>query len=235
MPKSRPIIVAHRGLHTRQPENSLAAFRDAWQSKFAWCECDVQFTADDIPIVLHDRTLTRMTTVRGPVARRKWSELAKIRLLGPEDQPTNQRIPRLSQVVRHIPSRGGLIIDLKSQLKDLDSLLQALPAKGVMIHSFNVVNLYRLHAVRNNLGLALLVADLKDLRKCPDGPWQAVHLQHRLLTPAVAKMLKRCGKSIGVWTVNQAADLRRVILLGADRIITDRPVLAQWMVDSAGK
>jgi glycerophosphoryl diester phosphodiesterase len=234
MAKSRPIIVAHRGLHARQPENSLAAFADAWKSKFKFCECDVQFTGDEIPIVLHDSTLTRTTTGRGAVSRKRWADLAKIRLRDSDGNPTRQAIPRLSQLIRQIPKRGGLIIDLKSQLHDLDSLLPALPAKGVMIHSFNVVNLYRLHAVRNRLSLALLVADLKDLRKCADGPWQAVHLQHRLLTLPVAKMLKRAGKSIGVWTVNQAADLRRVISLGADRIITDRPVLAQWMVDSAG-
>jgi glycerophosphoryl diester phosphodiesterase len=234
MPKYHPIIVAHRGLHARQPENSLAAFQAAWKAKIAWCECDVQLTADGIPVVFHDRTLSRTTTGRGAVVRRKWADLAKIRLRGSQGKPTQQSIARLGQLVRHIPNRGGLIVDFKPELKDPDLLLRALPARRIIVHSFHAVDLFRLHAIKNRLGLALLVNDLKELRRCAEGPWQAVHLQHRLLTPNIARMLKNRGKLIGVWTVNQAADLSRVISLGADRIITDRPVLAQWMVDSAG-
>ena len=40
----QPIIVAHRGLHHVHPENSLAAFRAAWDAGIAWCECDVQLS-----------------------------------------------------------------------------------------------------------------------------------------------------------------------------------------------
>ena len=42
-----PTIVAHRGLHEKHTENSLAAFKAAWESGIEWCECDVRDHATD--------------------------------------------------------------------------------------------------------------------------------------------------------------------------------------------
>ena len=66
----RPI--AHRGLHdlaAGRPENSMAAFRAAVAHGYA-IECDLQLSADSVPVVYHDDTLDRLTDQHGPLKDR---------------------------------------------------------------------------------------------------------------------------------------------------------------------
>mgnify|MGYP000391789119 CR=1 FL=1 len=61
---------AHRGLHTPGvPENSLAAAKAAIGAGMG-IECDIQMSADGVPIVFHDWELSRLTSVEGMVGAR---------------------------------------------------------------------------------------------------------------------------------------------------------------------
>ncbi len=108
----RPI--AHRGLHDmaddhpKKPENSLAAFQAAVESGYA-IECDLQISADGVPVVFHDDTLDRLTGESGPVRRRTAAELARIAIL-----TSGETIPALSDVQARIAGAVPLIIELKS-------------------------------------------------------------------------------------------------------------------------
>src|SRR5581483_1048754 len=64
----RPLIIAHRGGRGLAPENTLAACARALRLGVDAIEIDVRLTADDEPVVLHDATLDRTTTGRGPIA-----------------------------------------------------------------------------------------------------------------------------------------------------------------------
>ena len=72
-----PTIVAHRGLHRQDPENSLAAAVAALRAGFEWIECDVWPSADGVPVLIHDETLDRTTTATGRVGDRKWFDLQR--------------------------------------------------------------------------------------------------------------------------------------------------------------
>src|SRR6185503_13156907 len=75
---ARPI--AHRGFHDRangRLENTLSAARAAVDRNFA-IECDVQLSADEVPVVFHDDNLDRLTVTTGPLRQRTLAELKAI-------------------------------------------------------------------------------------------------------------------------------------------------------------
>lgn len=101
---------AHRGLHdnkTNAPENSLMAFELAIQQGYG-IELDVQLTRDNIPVVFHDYNLKRVCGIDGIVKDFTFKELHKYKLYH-----SNERIPKLEDVLALINGRVPIIIELK--------------------------------------------------------------------------------------------------------------------------
>src|SRR6476661_2308744 len=73
-----PTIVAHRGLHDKHVENTLAAFKAGWEAGIEWCECDVHFSSDGVAVVIHDDTVDRTTSGTGFVANLNAKQLKKM-------------------------------------------------------------------------------------------------------------------------------------------------------------
>lgn len=80
----KPIrIVAHRGWSTLFPENSLAAIAAAWAAGAEEVEYDVRLSKDGVPVLCHDATVDRVSTLTGPCGAHTWSELAAADIVGP--------------------------------------------------------------------------------------------------------------------------------------------------------
>ncbi|WP_127143393.1 glycerophosphodiester phosphodiesterase family protein [Pelagibacterium montanilacus] len=109
---ARPI--AHRGRHDRAMgviENSASAFAGAMERGFA-IECDLQLTADGVPIVFHDDDLERLTARTGPVRGIEAAALGAMPLEGSASGDCPQAFPAfLDQVAGRVP----LIVELKAQ------------------------------------------------------------------------------------------------------------------------
>jgi glycerophosphoryl diester phosphodiesterase len=71
----KPELVAHRGYALRYPENTLAAFEAAISAGARFVECDVQLSADGVPVLMHDRTLERMCGLKAAVHEIPFAEL----------------------------------------------------------------------------------------------------------------------------------------------------------------
>src|SRR5687768_17797662 len=101
------MIVAHRGLHHFDPENSLAAFVEARRRQVWWAECDVWPSADGVPVVIHDETLDRTTAGTGPVAGLRWGQLAALKLRH-EDGTVDghSHLPGLAEVIDAVASKA---------------------------------------------------------------------------------------------------------------------------------
>jgi glycerophosphoryl diester phosphodiesterase len=104
--------IAHRGLHDSvagKPENSMAAFRAAITGSYA-IECDLQPSADGIPMVFHDDTLDRMTGETGNI--RDWTaeRLSQVELSG-----TAESIPTLADLLAETAGKVPLVLELKPQ------------------------------------------------------------------------------------------------------------------------
>lgn len=100
---------AHRGLHSAGvPENSRAAAEAAIAAGMG-IECDIQMSADGVPMVFHDWALERLTGAPGPVAGSTADAIEALALLGTDQHPV-----RLAQFLDLVAGRAGLLIEIKS-------------------------------------------------------------------------------------------------------------------------
>lgn len=102
--------VAHRGYHDlndRRWENTLSAFAAAVERGYA-IECDVHLSADNVPVVIHDDDLKRLTGADGFVWQRTVAELATLRVGGTADH-----VPTLAELLALVNGRVPLVIELK--------------------------------------------------------------------------------------------------------------------------
>ena len=107
--------VAHRGGAAQWPENSLTAFRHAIAGGAQILECDVHLTADGEVVVIHDPTLDRTTSARGPVSGCTAADLAAARLRGPDGVPTDDCVPTLREVLAlAAPAVLAFLVEMKT-------------------------------------------------------------------------------------------------------------------------
>lgn len=115
MPQDKRLLCdyAHRGLHgAGVPENSLKAFRLAVEAGYG-IELDIQLSADGEAMVFHDYTLSRMTGREGNLSEFTADELLMLSLAG-----TDERIPRLREVLELVDGKVPLLVELKGETAD---------------------------------------------------------------------------------------------------------------------
>lgn len=237
-----PLAFAHRGGAEEAPENSMAAFAAAVRLGYRYLETDVHATRDGALIAYHDSTLDRVTDRTGVVAQLPWAEVRHARIDGREP------IPLLEDVLGTWPS-VRLNIDPKSDAA-ADRLAEVLRRTGaidrVCIGSFSD---RRLSVLRRRLGEGLCtsmgpraVARLR-LRSwglplgmgdaaCVQVPvvWHGLPVIDRRLVATV----HRCGLQVHAWTIDDEDTMRRLLDLGVDGLMTDRPSLLKRVLQERG-
>ena len=107
-------IVAHRGVPTDIPENTLPSFQRAIDLGADVIELDVRLTRDRVPIVYHYFYLDEMTSGTGPIFDYTFDQLQEIEILGNDGNPVNGcKIPTLHEVLETIGGQAGLEIEIK--------------------------------------------------------------------------------------------------------------------------
>ncbi|MBB3996600.1 glycerophosphodiester phosphodiesterase family protein [Aureimonas pseudogalii] len=112
------LVVAHRGVWTDAPENSLAAIRAAVALGLDMVEIDARLAADGTPVVIHDATLDRTTGLSGRVGSLAAGAQRSARLRmgegGPDAPVTDERLPTLAEALEEARGRILVNIDTKS-------------------------------------------------------------------------------------------------------------------------
>ncbi|MBC8106110.1 MAG: hypothetical protein H7Z14_05935 [Anaerolineae bacterium] len=232
---SAPIIIAHRGLHAVHPENSLPAFRAAVRAGIEWVECDVQQSLDGFPVILHDDTLGRATIISGRVDRHRADEIAHLRLHDHLGRPSDALVPVLWSRRDGLAGIGAsLLVEIKPPAAAwlVARTAEVMRANHLrwMIQSFDRANLHIARRSAPGIARALLIDKQSDLLSALDERWPALHVGHGLVDAELVRLMHEQGRMIGVWTVNEKSDLRRMIELGVDRIITDEPIVARSLL-----
>ena len=110
----RPIVVGHRGAPHIAPENTLFSFEAAIRLGVDGVELDVRLSKDEIPVVLHDRSLVRTTMKRGMVDTLSAAELTQVVVRSEgEAVHANARLPTLRTTIDEIQNRTQLYVELK--------------------------------------------------------------------------------------------------------------------------
>ena len=241
-----PLLIAHRGGSALAPENTLAAFRralDWWRADLL--ETDVQPTRDGDCVVIHDPTLDRTTDGRGPVADLTVAQIQRLDAgyrFTPDGGATfpyrgrGVRISTLREVLLALPdARVNVEIkDTRAQPAVLRTVRELRAEHRVLIAAGDSRNrsLFRDHPGPTSAGAQDLYAFLAlhltgttrfyrppvDAFQMPEG-----HGGRQVLNPRWVAQAHAHNVAIHVWTVDEEADMRRLLDWGVDGIITDRP------------
>ncbi|WP_285647968.1 glycerophosphodiester phosphodiesterase family protein [Actinomycetospora sp. NBRC 106375] len=248
-----PRAFAHRGWHIDDLdglENSLAAFRRAVDEGYTHLETDVHATSDGVLVVHHDATLRRVAGHPGVLRTTPWADLAGVRLRGREP------LPRLEEVLEALPATR-FNVDLKAP-GTLAPMLRLLErddvAERVAVASMDE---RRLQAVRARFGDRVVtgIASRSALRLRARSAAPAVvrrgvervlpvrgdlaQLPVRLgslpvVDPALIAAAHAMGVEVHVWTVDRTSEMHRLLDLGVDGLMTDRPDLLRDVLVTRG-
>lgn len=240
-----PVAIAHRGGAAEHHENTMAAFEHAVKLGYRCIETDVRATGDGVAVVFHDENLDRLTGSTGPLVARDWAELDDVRVAGREP------IIRLDDLLGSWPDLR-LIIDPKSDdvVAPLIEVLRRTNARDrVCVGSFSAPRLRRIRSDAPGC-TSCSPAEVVRLRAAswgiPTGKLSADCAQvpprqpliGGLSIPVVDAAFLRAaharGMPVQVWTVNDDAEMQRLLDLGADGIMSDRVTALKGVFERRG-
>lgn len=230
--RDRVVITAHRGSSWNAPENTLAAIEQAIDDGADYVEFDVRLTGDGAVVVSHDDSLRRLTGLDRSLSEMTLEQTRQIDIGSWFDETyADQRIPTFKEVLALTRSRAGLYIELKpgpDEARELVSaVLEQLPEarrdEAIMASLSPVVisevnrqapgmrtTLFAQFVLRGGLNMTTI---------------DALGLRHDRVTAQAVEAAHHYGYQLHAWTVNSRGQMSRLIDLGVDNIITDRPTL----------
>src|SRR5882757_4224835 len=109
-----PLIIAHRGASFEAPENTLAAYRLAWQQNADGAEGDFQLTRDGRIVCIHDLTTGRTADANRVVAQSTFEELRRLDVgMWKHPRFAGERIPTLDEILALLPAGNLFFIEIK--------------------------------------------------------------------------------------------------------------------------
>lgn len=239
-----PLALAHRGFSRDGRENSMAAFASAVELGFRYVETDVHATRDGVVVAFHDDTLDRVTDATGRLAELPWAQVRTARIGGSEP------IPTLEDVLGAWPSLR-VNIDVKSAgaVGPTAEVIERTGAHDrVCVASFSD---RRRRAVLRRLSrpvatsaggptvAAFLLGSTTRSTAVTRAALGGVHCLQvpersgpvRVVTERSVAAAHAAGVQVHVWTVNDPADMHRLLDLGVDGLVTDRSDLLRTVLE----
>ena len=236
-------MVAHRGASGYAPENTIRAFETALAMNVRYIELDVHMSLDGEIVVIHDPKVDRTTNGKGAVGNLTLSQLRNLdagswfNRLHPRKaraEFAGVGVPTLQEIIDLLKStETGLYVEIKDPElypetleSRIISLLERMQfeRKSVLL-SFSAGSIVKVKDLDPTIQTALLVTSpkLDPVSEAADLGANELAIRHTLLTPGIVQKARAKGLGVSVWTVNSEAAIRRVIALGADRIISNYP------------
>jgi len=239
-PAQQVLVTAHRGSSAEAPENTLSAIGLAIAQGTDWVEIDVQEARDGTLVLLHDHDLRRVSGDPRGVWELDQSALARLEA-GAWFSPrfAGEPIPTLAEVLDLARGRIGLNIELKHHGHEkhlVESTLDLVWAAGMgsdcLLTSEDLRALRRVKELARHMRVGWIVdAEPGDPRSLE---LNALSLHLPLATPGLIRACRAAQVQTHVWTVNQRADMIRLIGLGVTSIITDAPALLRQILAEGG-
>ena len=225
------LAIAHRGGAGDWPENTFPAFQAAIDLGYRYLETDVHATSDGVLVAFHDDRLDRVTDRSGAIGRLSYAEVARARVGGTE------RIPRLSDLLDAFPeARFNIDAKADSSVEPLISIIEKMGVLdrvcvgsfsdrrigalrralgGGLCHSLGPAGVARLRAASYGVPVGRIAAPCVQVPPTTQG---RTLIDRRFVATAHARNMQ-----VHVWTVDDPIEMHRLLELGVDGIMTDRP------------
>jgi len=233
-----PIPFAHRGGASDVPENTMPAFQHAVDNGYRYVETDVQLTNDGVLVAFHDNDLKRTCGRDARISELPWSEVRAALVDG------KAPIPLLEDMLGEWPELR-VNIDCKSDAA-VDALVATLQRcdalDRVSVGAFSDSRIRRLRALlgpkvcsalgpvetaRLRFGLPVRAAGNAAQVPVRQGPLTVV-------TRGFVERAHRLGIHVHVWTIDDPNEIHRLLDLGVDGIMTDRPAALRAVFEERG-
>jgi glycerophosphoryl diester phosphodiesterase len=237
----RPRVLAHRGLALEAPENTLLSFAHAVGVGASYLETDVHLTADGVAVVSHDPSLRRVAGRDVDVSRLTMAELRRV------DLGHGQGYCSLEEALDAF-GETRFNIDVKAETAvaaTVDAVQRTRAGARVLLTSFSDRRRRRLGELVpdavTSAGRAGVIrarraafAGADALRRALRGA-AALQVPERVgpvrfVTSRFVERVHEAGVEVHVWTVNDPADMVRLLDLDVDGLVTDRADLALPLV-----
>jgi len=246
---ARPQVFAHRGGCALGPENTLAAFDRGMAAGADGLELDVRLSADGVVVVHHDETLDRTTDGAGPVARRTAAELAAVdagyrfqRDGRFEFRGLHVGVPTLREVLQRYPD-VPIIIEMKVNSAEMGDALAAEVRRAdavdrVCAAGFGARAIRAARAALPQMSSSACAPEVRialyrswinwPVRRVDYGGYQVPEVSggHRIVSKRFVKHAHAAGLRVQVWTVDDRADMDRLLSWGVDALISNCPDVA---------
>jgi len=240
--------VAHRGGAAYAPENTMAAFMNAFLLKADYFELDVAMTKDGVLVVIHDDTVDRTTDGTGKVAELTYDYIRTLDAgswFSPEF--VGEHVPTLGEVLNTFRGKIGILIEIKDpkiypgiEQKVADELIKRnmdKPENGkIIVQSFDWDSVQTFHDILPEVPVGVLTFYAIDVTpaRLAEAATYADYVNPYLgnpqyppyvvrVTPDVIDLIHDYGMGIMVWTVDTPADITWLVKAHVDGIITDNP------------
>jgi len=245
----RPHLFAHRGASGEAPENTMPAFERAIEHGIPYLEMDCHATSDGEIVICHDADLDRTTDAHGPLRERSFAELQRLDAgyrFSPDRGQSHPfrgkgvRIPKLDDVLASFPD-ARINLEIKQADPSIAAeVLRRVRAAGaterVLLAAEEDEIMTEIRALEPGTALGSSLADVVAFyvairdgeidRFVPKG--DALQIPPNfgadaLVTEAAVAAARSTGVAMHVWTINDPAEIRRLLDAGVDGIMSDFP------------
>lgn len=230
-------VVAHRAGAAFAPENTLAAMEDSIEAGAGMAEIDAQQTRDDVLIILHDSSFLRTTGLDQTVWETDYST-AQALDAGSFFSSTfaGERVPTLEEMLNAAKGRIRLMIELKSTGHEhnlVEQTIQLIQAAGMetecVIASMDAALLERSKELAPEIE-TVYITSLAFSEQFDLDYVDGYSVETSFLTPEMVTQIQYRQKKIYAWTANTESNIKKIIRMGADGLVTDNPRLANFFL-----
>ncbi|MFL2768147.1 MAG: glycerophosphodiester phosphodiesterase family protein [Dehalococcoidia bacterium] len=233
--------IAHRGYSSKAPENTFAAFDSAIKNNFNFIETDVQLTADNIPVIIHDDKVDRTSNGKGLVREMKLNEIKSLDFGSWFNKEfKDEKIPTLSELLKKYSNQIHLVLELKSDQSNLTNQVSALienenwdkiagnpmsQIPGLTIISFHLEQVLRSIELLPVVRHGWLVGELTDtdIDIASKLGIQGIFPYAKMTSEHSVKYAKEKGLFVGVWGIENPEDVVMLRKIGVSAVTSDWP------------
>jgi len=233
-------IIAHRGASQDAPENTVAAYKLAWEQGADAAETDVYLTKDGKVVCTHDKTFKRTAGVDRPPVELTWEEVSKFDVGAWKDAKyKGEPVPPLEDVLATIPPGRRFFLEIKSGPETMAPVKEILDACGkkhqIVIIGFDKATMVESRRLIPDVPVKWLIGpnkydngvyapvEVSKVAEAKAAGFEGLNVRYQSVTPELIAASKAAGMETCVWTVDDPAEARRLADMGVTGITTDVP------------